>query len=77
MPLDAASRRGRRCRSRASTWPACTVSPSRTVICRTSPETLALTVAWWTGCSVPETGSQRDSGLRLDVRQVGGRELAA
>ncbi len=48
---------------RASSWPACTVSPSRTVICRTSPETLAFTVAWLSGCSVPDTGSQRASGI--------------
>ncbi len=48
---------------RARSWPAWTVSPSRTVIWRTSPDTLALTVAWWTGCTVPETGSQRAMGL--------------
>ena len=57
---------------RASTCPACTVSPSRTVICRTSPDTLALTVAWRTGCSAPETGSQRESGRRsTTVRSAG------
>ncbi len=44
---------------RARTCPACTVSPSRTVIWRTSPETFALTVAWRTGCTAPETGSHR------------------
>ena len=49
--------------TRTSICPACTVSPSRTVISRTSPETLAFTVAWRTGCMVPETGSQRDSGV--------------
>ena len=47
---------------RASSWPARTVSPSRTVIWRTSPETFALTVACRTGCTAPDTGSQRDSG---------------
>ncbi len=57
---------------RASTCPARTVSPSRTVIWRTSPDTLALTVAWLTGCSAPDTGSQRASGCgSTRVRSAG------
>ena len=48
---------------RPRSWPARTDSPSRTSIWRTSPETLALTVAWLTGVSVPDTGSQRAIGV--------------
>ncbi len=48
--------------TRTSTCPACTVSPSRTVIWRTSPDTFALTVACLTGCIVPDTGRKRLSG---------------
>ena len=58
--------------TRTSTCPACTASPSRTVIWRTSPDTFALTVAWRTGCIVPDTGSQRLSGVASTAARSAG-----
>ena len=60
---------------RARTCPACTVSPSRTVIWRTSPETLALTVACRTGCNGARDREPARQRAPLDARQVGGREF--
>ena len=48
---------------RAMSCPALTASPSRTPSMRTSPGTFALTVAWRTAWMVPDSGSQRASGL--------------
>ena len=60
---------------RASSWPALTVSPSRTVSSRTSPGTLALTVAWLQRLHRPGHRQPARERLRLDAGEVGLREL--
>ena len=71
-PMRSTSRASRSAVSmRASTCPARTASPSRTETCLTSPDTLALTTACRSGCSVPDTGRQPRERLGLDRGEVG------
>ncbi len=60
---------------RARTWPALTDSPSRTRIWRISPETLALTVVWLTGCKRARDGQPAGQRLGLDAGDVCRREF--
>ena len=59
---------------RAIVCPARTVSPSRTMTWRSSPDTFDRTVVWLTGCRAPEPAASAQR-VRLDRSQVGRVEL--
>ena len=71
VALDRAWPRGRRYRCARAAGPAWTDSPSRTVIWRTSPGTLALTVAWSQRLHRP--GHRQPARQRLRTRRARGR----